>query len=255
MNGWLKPKYIRYCQYATATNKRSALRLALWDGSDDLTIQPKDSRFKLLIRGDSSDAEVFSQIFIQQEYSSLLDLKDVDLVIDAGANVGYSSFYFLTHFPNCRVLAVEPDAANFAALQTNLAPFGKRAIVHNCGIWSKQARLAIASNLYRDGRQWTRQVRECAPDEQAEFTAITIAELLRQSGCQRLSLLKMDIEGAEAVVFADSAVQEWLGRTDAIAIELHDDTSFGEATPVFAAAIRQQPFQVSRCGELTLCRR
>jgi len=50
------------------------------------------------------------------------NLSNADLIIDAGANVGYSSVYFLSNFPNCRVIAIEPDGDNFASLQKNLAP-------------------------------------------------------------------------------------------------------------------------------------
>ncbi len=251
----LKAKYIRFCMFSAAVNKASALRLAFWDGKRDIHVRPKDTNADVLIRGNSSDPDVFKQIFLQKEYGCLLDMQEVGLVIDAGANVGYSSVYFLSHFPDCQVVAIEPDPANFSALRKNLAPYGARATLHNCGIWSKPARLAIESSLYRDGREWTRQVRECAPGEPGDITAITIAEILQESGRERLSLLKMDIEGAEAVVFADEACQEWLTHTDAVAIELHDDTSFGEATNLYHKAISNQNFQVSHSGELTICRR
>jgi FkbM family methyltransferase len=255
LRSFLKEKYIRFCQFSKAVNRRSALRLAFWEGAQNIYVRPKGTSANVLIRRNSSDIDVFCQIFIQAEYGSLLDLREVDLVIDAGANVGYSSVYFLANFPSCHIVAIEPDPANFAALKENLAPYGARAILLNCGIWAKPARLAIEASLYRDGREWTRQVRECAPGEQGDITAITIAEILQQSGRERLSLLKMDIEGAEAVVFADQASQDWLARTDAIAIELHDDTSFGEATNLFYQAIANHCFRTYNSGELTICRR
>jgi FkbM family methyltransferase len=251
----LKAKYITYCQFSTAVDRVSALRLAFWDGSHDICVRPKHASADVLIRGNSSDVDVFGQIFIQQEYGSLLGAKNVDLVIDAGANVGYSSVYFLTHFPNCHVIAIEPDPANFVALTQNLAPYQSRVRLYNCGIWSKPAQLAIETSLYRDGREWTRQVRECAAGEKGDITAITIGELLRQSGRERLSLLKMDIEGAEIVVFSHPEHQQWLPLTDAMAIELHDDTSFGKATELFHAVVRDQDFQISHNGELTICQR
>lgn len=255
LRSFLKAKYIRYCQFSTAVTTQSALRLAVWNGTKDIHVRPKNAAADVLIRGNSSDAEVFGQIYIQAEYACLLDLKAVDLVIDAGANVGYSSIYFLSHFPDCQVVAIEPDPANFAVLRENLAPYGSRVTLHNCGIWSKPAQLAIESSHYRDGREWTRQVRECEPGEQGDITAITIPQILQQSGRDRLSLLKMDIEGAEAVVFADAACRDWLARTEAVAIELHDDTSFGQATDLFHEAIRNHHFQISHSGELTICRR
>lgn len=251
----LRQTYNRYRNYSIAVNKIVALRLALWDEKQDIQVRPRDSSADVIMRGNSSDADVFNQIYIQKEYSCLLDMKEVDLVIDAGANVGYSSAYFLSHFTKCHVVAVEPDPSNFAALLANLAPFGSRATLLNCGLWSKPAQLAIETSLYRDGREWTRQVRECQPGERGEIQAITIDQILEESGRDRLSLLKMDIEGAEAVVFAAPTCQDWLGRTEAIAIELHDDTGFGRASDVFHNAISPQNFQVSHSGELTICRR
>jgi hypothetical protein len=44
-------------------------------------------------------------------------------------------------------------------------------------------------------------------------------------------------------------------RTDAIAIELHDDTGFGDARKLFAEAIHNEHFEISHSGELTICRR
>ena len=60
---------------------------------------------------------VFDQIFIHQEYSCLQELKEPSLVLDLGANVGFSAAYFLSFFPRACVVAVEPDAGNGGDLQ------------------------------------------------------------------------------------------------------------------------------------------
>ena len=251
----LKSKYTKFCKLVGSVGLLSVVRLTLWGGKKDIHVRPKKVSTDILIRGDSSDLDVFRQIFLQKEYGCLLDLKNVDLIIDAGANVGYSSIYFLSHFPNCFVVAIEADPENFSALKHNLMPYRDRTKLLNCGVWYKPAHLSIDRETYRDGREWTRQVKECGPGETGEIEAITVGDVLSQSRRDRLSLLKMDIEGAEAVIFADASHREWLTRTDAIAIELHDDTGFGDVTGLFSDAIRDEHFQVSHSGELTICRR
>jgi hypothetical protein len=62
--------------------------------------------------------------------------------------------------------------------------------------------------------------------------------------------LKVDIEGAERVMFA-SRSQAWLSRVDNIVIELHD----AECRDTFFKAIAVQHFTVTTCDELTVCRR
>jgi FkbM family methyltransferase len=197
-----------------------------------------------------SDRDVFSTIFIEREYSCL-DAEDIrGLILDCGANVGYSSAYLLERFPASHVVAVEPDAENFRMLQKNLARFAGRVVCVNGGVWSKKADLVVSHGAYRDGRAWAVQVREAREDETASISAFAIADLLEIAGDDRIALLKMDIERSEIEVFRNGDMS-WLDRCERIVIELHDD----ECERAFHEAIRGHGFRVSRCGELTVCLR
>lgn len=217
-------------------------------------IKPKGILHALCVRRNTSDIHVFKQIFVDREYECLNNLNEVGLVIDCGANVGYSSAYFLSTYPTCSVIAVEPDASNFVALEQNLTAYGDRVKLMKAGVWSEAAPLKISQNKYRDGAEWTRQVTPCKSDEQPDVQGIDIGSLLACSGYCRISLLKMDIEGSEAIVFSTN-YEHWIDRVDNIAIELHDDSKFGKASDVFFSAIRGRGFQVSHSGELTICQR
>ena len=223
-------------------------------GRSEYWIQPKQVVHPLCVRADSSDINVLGQIFVERECGCLDDMIDVRLIVDCGANVGYSSAYFLSQHPSCQVVAIEPDPGNFAVLQRNLADYGSRAKLINAGIWSHTVQLVISQDKYRDGREWARQVRVCGPGEAADIEGVDVGSILAASGHERISLLKMDVEGAEAVVFSGNC-QSWLDKVDAIAIELHDDSIFGNASEVFFAAICGHGFQLSRSGELTICKR
>ena len=212
------------------------------------------ARYPLLFRPASSDLHVFRQIFIEREYSCFDDMTDAGLVIDCGANVGYSAAYFLSRFPNCSVIAIEPDQSNFALLERNLAPYGSQARLIRGGVWSHATTLKVSTEQYRDGLDWSRQVAECDPTDESAIRAVDIASLLRTSSFERISLLKVDIEGAEAVMFG-SNYEPWLPRTDNIAIELHADSIFGDAPTIFDNAISGMGFTVTHSGELTVCRR
>ena len=217
------------------------------------SVKPRHAAHRLAYRVGSSDLDVLRQIFIDREYAPLCDLQHVGLVVDCGANVGYSSAFFLSTFPSCRVVAIEPDPGNFAMLERNLRAFGDRVALVRGGIWSCSLPLKISHTRYRDGREWTVQVRPCSETEEPDLQGIGMESLASRFAGERISLLKMDVEGAEAIVFAGDV--DWLDRVDAIAIELHDDSVFGTASDVFHAAIRGRGFHVSRSGELTMCRR
>lgn len=211
------------------------------------------SAHPLLCRPRSSDLDVFYQIFVAREFACLDDLPEPALIIDCGAYVGYASAYLLSRFPRSELIAVEPDPENYRLLTRNLAPFGRRASTLRAALWSHPADLKISEATYRDGREWSRQVRACAPGEPGDLSAVDVAGLLRQSGRDRIAILKIDIEGAEAVVFSEN-YREWIDRVDVLAIELHDDTAFGDARGVFARAIEGRGFVTGRSGELTICR-
>ena len=111
----------------------------------------------LRLRG-SSDLSVFFQIFICQEYSILRNLEDVSLVLDLGANVGYSSAYFMNCFPNARIIAVEPDDQNVEICSINLKPYGSRAHILHGAVWSECTKLCLLRDAFGDNREWATQV-------------------------------------------------------------------------------------------------
>jgi FkbM family methyltransferase len=215
-------------------------------------LHPPDAIHPLAARGGSTDLQVFEQVFVQRNYRCLDGLEKVEVVLDCGANVGYSSAWFLSRWPACRVLAVEPDAENFAALARNLAPYGRRATLLRAGLWSHPTGLAMRDDLYRGGGAWARQVREATPGD-ASIPAHDVPGLLLAAGAARASLLKIDIEGAEAAVFSGDC--GWLERIDNLVIEIHDDSPYGDARGAFLHALAGRGFVLGSAGELTLALR
>jgi FkbM family methyltransferase len=238
-----------------AASLKFAMMCARFTRLDSISMFTKFSRHPLLCRLRTSDMMVFRQIFIWREYAALDDTPNVELVIDCGAYVGYSSAYFLTAFPNSHLVAIEPNPGNFSVLKRNLARFSDRVNLHHAAVWSKPGSLSLSETQYRDGDLWTTHVRECRVNDPDTIAAIDIPTILEQSGHERISILKVDIEGAEAVLFRKgSGVETWIGKVDAIAIELHDDSDFGPCTPIFTDAISGQGFEISSSGELTICK-
>lgn len=212
-------------------------------------VYSKHSASALHFRPGTSDLDVFRQIFIDREYRCLDHVRAPRLIIDCGANVGYSSAYFLSRFLEAQLIAVEPDPDNFALLETNLQPFRARYRALQSGVWSHATRLSLADAEWGDGRAWARTVREAAPDEPA-LLAVDLGSLLAASGFERISVLKIDIEGAEEVVFS-SNYDAWLDKVDNLVIELHGP----RCERTFAQAVQGRGFAISRCDELTVCRR
>lgn len=212
-----------------------------------ISIESPDCQYPIFLRYQSSDAKVFIQIFVEQEYLCLKDIRDPKLIIDCGANVGFSSIYFLNHFPNSHIIAIEPDPDNFAICQKNLAPYGERVTLIQAGVWSKTVGLNLKTD-YRDGRGWAVQVEECPEGQTPDIQAVDLTSLLQDAPYTEIDLLKVDIERSEAVLFAEH-YEEWLSHTKNIAIELHDQ----ECEAIFYRALTSCQYDVQTSGELTIC--
>jgi hypothetical protein len=110
--------------------------------------------------------------------------------------------------------------------------------------------LVLSEVPFGDGREWARTVRETRNGEKPTMTATDIGTLLEDSGYERISILKIDIEGAESVVFS-SNYESWIEKVDNLVIELHGD----ECRSIFRKAILNADFNLSQCDELTVCKR
>lgn len=189
----------------------------------------------------TSDASVFWQVFVREDYRDAI-VSDPRVIVDCGANVGYASVYFATQFPNARIFAIEPDPANFAMLQRNVARFGERVTPIQQAVWSTDGGLRIDRGNGERG-EWGIRVRPCAPGETPDVDAISITTLLARHGVEHIDLLKVDIEGAERDLF-DHNTSGWLRSVQSIIIEVHDRACHD----AFFSAVRADGFDATDLG-------
>jgi FkbM family methyltransferase len=214
------------------------------------TLSSKQLQHPVVFRYNSSDATVFSQIFVADEYETVGKLRGVKFIIDCGANVGYSTAYLLSKYPDARVIAVEPDQRNYELLRRNLAAYGDRVAAVCSAIWSHKARLKVSSGKAGDKSEYATRVMECTEGEDADLQAVDIASLLEHSGYDEIDILKMDVEGAESAIFRRN-FQSWINKVRIFVIELHGQ----DCKEVFYSALGPKLFDFNLSGELTIARR
>jgi FkbM family methyltransferase len=209
--------------------------------STDYELRSKELAHPVFARRETSDIRVFHQIFVYRDYRCLDNVKDAGLIIDCGANVGYSSAYFLSRYPTCKVISIEPQADNFALLRRNLAPYGERCRAIQAAVWWQVEPLNFKA-AEMPGNEWAFSVQPASSNDNTVPT-VTIPMLLENS--QRISILKMDIEGSEREIFNHDT--SWLDAVDNLVIELHGE----ECRQSFMRAVQRRPFHIVDCGDLT----
>lgn len=212
-------------------------------------LRSKNLQHPVLFRQGSTDLGVFAQIFITLEYLCFSDLVNPELIIDLGANVGYSAAYFLSRFKDAFLICVEPDAENFKLLEQNLAPYRDRCILIQAAVWPEMRQLWLDPATMGEENEWGRQVSDRASNG-VPVEAVDIESLVAMTPFKRISILKVDIEGAEKELLSHN-YQPWLDRTDNFCIEIHGP----ECRKALDRAIAGQGYALSHSGELTVGKR
>jgi FkbM family methyltransferase len=195
--------------------------------------------YSIEINPRDSDLFVAAQIFGHKEYAlsdrltgrlnersaELRKAGRVPVIVDGGANVGYSALFFADTYPEALVVALEPGESAVASCKRNIAAH-PRVQVMNAALWSHSegVRLQSATN-----GSWARFV-----GDKGDLTpSVTLHELFDKNSEWEPLIVKLDIEGAEKTVVGASP--NVFRSAACIMIEPHDFIFCGAAclAPLF----------------------
>lgn len=149
---------------------------------------------------------MYNEIFFKNKYNKFYKLKEGDIVIDCGANVGYYSCKAATEVGSTGlVIAIEPDKTLFEILLKNISINNLDNVISiNKGIWDKKDRLVLyTSNKHPGDSSFT--VSPFNDNNQPfEVEVDTLENILKILKIKKVDFLKMDIEGAETMAIRGS---------------------------------------------------
>ncbi len=180
----------------------------------NIQLKVRGIKKSVLVRGGDSDVVVVHDVLVKREYASP-PAENVELILDLGANVGYSAVYFANMYPYTRIVAVEPQADNFQCLLDNCKPY-PNIIAENKGVWWREAKVVPVKDSMDS---WGYRFKE-AEDGEGVYCS-TIDQLMDKYALEGGVMVKMDIEGAEREIFENNP-DGWLSRTRYLQLEIHD---------------------------------
>jgi FkbM family methyltransferase len=183
----------------------------------------------LVVRKYTRDILVFEGFFIDDDYLQYIPLikakGNVNLIIDAGANIGCASVYLYSHFPNARMICIEPESSNFEILSKNIE-LNRLKDSTKCikkALWNESKLLELRRiDFSHDGfhvmpEGTTHEIIDTIP-------TCTIPELLQESQEKYIDILKIDIEGAEKTILQDfNHLSNFLPQTKMLILEVHEE--------------------------------
>lgn len=162
---------------------------------------------------------------LEQVFSNTLEkVKSGDVLIDCGANVGGISKRFAS--TGAIVHSFEPDPWSFNELQSNISGY-PNIVLHNQAIGIKDGEISF----FRDSEFVDNPVhsslasstirRPGQTQQEIKVSVINFIDFVKQLN-RRISILKMDVEGAEVSVLEELFAHGLIQNFDHIFCETHE---------------------------------
>jgi FkbM family methyltransferase len=191
----------------------------------------------------ASFLSAWDEIFVNRIYEIPRPTGRVPVLVDAGANIGLAALYWKIKYNDFDYVGFEPDPMIAACCRLNLAAWGIRGTMHEVALSDENGE----GSFLGDGADGGRLI------EGSETGHKVRTSLLSNMLPESVDLLKLDVEGAEAMVLRDIApclprvrnlFMEWHYRTGegglGAAIQLLEEAGFD--CHVQVAKGQKQPF-------------
>lgn len=225
-------------------------------------IEYGNEKFSFYFRKESTgDIGVIKQIFEEKQYEfgwlpqgkliyglhqETIKRGKKPLIIDGGANIGASSIWLGIKFPGATVLAIEPNQDNCELIKRNCSL--KEVLLYCGGLSNKPQKLSLQDPGESD---WGFRV---VQHGEGNIDCLGVPDILGlfDSNVFEPFILKLDIEGSEALVFEGKC--EWMKAFSLIIVELHDWMLPNQGSSAnFIKAVSLHGFELVTRGENIFC--
>jgi FkbM family methyltransferase len=241
--GSLRPRLTKIEAFAHGVSWADAIKLTAASATDhvETNVFLRMLNRHVTIRPGTSDLRCLGKVFVDYEYVIPFETNP-KLIVDAGANIGLATLYFSSKFPRTKIIAIEPEQSNYDLLVRNCSGMTNVTTWH-AAVWNTDASLQIANP---DAEKWAFTVTP-GRSNGCGIKALTVPQILAQSGHDTIDILKLDIEGAERELFQDGC-EDWLPHVKMIILELHDRYAPGCSRTVYSKLCKF-PFRQEIRGE------
>jgi FkbM family methyltransferase len=189
--------------------------------------EPRDTLIAMVgdhvfpLRPDTNDAVIYDSVVTRNEYRVAEKLAPDSVVVDIGVHVGTFSYLALTRGAS-EVYGFEPEPSNYARARENLSPFGKRIRLENRAVWRSdvpagQLHFWASSDAANTGGGTLIWDTDGPIVDAVQFDSMI--DTITEGGRRRISLMKIDCEGAEFPILLTS---KRLSLIDRVVGEYHE---------------------------------
>jgi FkbM family methyltransferase len=203
--------------------------------------------FKIFYSDAESTLQTLDEIFVNESYRWVSDEKS-PLILDVGANIGLSCLYFKSKYPEARIICFEPDPTSFEFLCMNIQMNQLKNV--------RAIRAAISdhqgfANFYgqvdenHTDARGNSLIESWGMQRHSSQKILVQTFSLRDFLSEKVSLLKLDVEGAEELILQD--IKNDMKKIENIYLEFHASDSVREINDLERTLelLRSQNFELN----------
>jgi FkbM family methyltransferase len=190
------------------------------------------------------------EIFIDADY--FFESKRVDpFILDCGSNIGMSIVFFKALYPEARIIGFEPEERTFALLQNNISSNGFSGVqLHRAALGMEESMVDFFVDTEAPGSLLMSTNRNRLLKEKTSVQQVKLSKFIDRE----VDFLKLDVEGAEDVVFQDLVASGAISKIDQMVVEYHHHIDKNrDAFSSFLAQLEESGFgyQISTSDQIS----
>ncbi len=181
----------------------------------DFTLSVKELDANVFV----NDIEQFSylfNVFFTEPFRVSNKVADNAVIIDGGANIGMTSLYYASLYPNAKIYAFEPSKQNVEYYKKNLASVN--AAIEQKALWDEPC---VLNFNFSNCSRYHSAFGTAESTHNEEIHAIRLDDWIRSSNIDRIDILKLNVEGAELKVI--KSLGQEAEKISTIVGELHPE--------------------------------
>ncbi len=163
---------------------------------------------------------LFNEVFIGESYN-FITTKPSPVIIDCGANVGFSVLFFKRLYPQAIIHAFEPNPNSYKYLEKNVSQNAlTNTTTYNLALSDKEETISFYVNGEDLGTLVGSIKKERGGDTELKVKAIKLSHFIKNLNAE-IDMLKIDVEGAEINIIDELCDAQGLDKVKEIIIEYH----------------------------------